>query len=82
LRRTRVRKTLSEGNPVTDTADTTIVSRQAGAPWSIEAAAEYLGVTTQHLYTLRIAGKIKTIKLGRRRLIPDAELQRLATEGT
>jgi len=55
--------------------------RPAGAPWSIPAAAAFLCISPRHLSRLLDAGKVKSVRLGRRRLIPDAEVQRLAREG-
>ncbi len=55
--------------------------RQPGAPWSIADTAAYLTVSTRHLHRLIDSHKVKSILLGRRRLIPDSEVQRLAREG-
>jgi excisionase family DNA binding protein len=55
--------------------------RQAGSPWPLSDAAKYLGVSHRHLVRLIDAGKVKSIRLGRRVLIADAELQRVANEG-
>jgi hypothetical protein len=38
-------------------------------------------VSTRHLIRLIDASKVKSIQIGRRRLIPDSEVQRLAREG-
>jgi excisionase family DNA binding protein len=53
----------------------------AGAPWPFADCASYLSVSLRHLIRLADANKVKTIRFGRRRLIPDSEVQRLATEG-
>jgi excisionase family DNA binding protein len=55
--------------------------RPGGAPWPIHEAAGFLAVSARHLHRLIEAGRIKSILLGRRRLIPDTEVQRLAREG-
>jgi excisionase family DNA binding protein len=55
--------------------------RPAGAPWPIPDAAGYLAVSTRHLIRLIDAGKVRSIRLGRRVLIPDAEVRRIAAEG-
>lgn len=55
--------------------------RQEGAPWSIRDAAEYLGVSDRHLIRLIDDGKVKSFKLGRRRLIADSELRRISEGG-
>jgi excisionase family DNA binding protein len=56
-------------------------ARPAGAPWPIPDAAAFLSVSPRHLSRLLDAGKVRSVRLGRRRLIPDAEVQRLAREG-
>jgi excisionase family DNA binding protein len=44
---------------------------------SPDAAAERLGVPVRKVYHLLAAGELKSFKVGRSRLIPDAELHRL-----
>ena len=56
-------------------------ARAPGSPWSIQDAAEFLHVSTRHIHRLLDANKVRSLRLGRRRLIPDAEVQRLAREG-
>ena len=56
-------------------------ARAAGSPWPIYDAAQFLHVSTRHLHRLLDSNKIRSLRLGRRRLIPDAEVQRLAREG-
>ncbi len=56
-------------------------SRQPGAPWPLPEAGAFLSVSTRHLIRLIDASKVKSIQIGRRRLIPDSEVQRLAREG-
>lgn len=55
--------------------------RPMGAPWTLRQAADYLGVSERHLARLEAAKLVRVIRLGRRVLVPDAEVQRLATEG-
>lgn len=55
--------------------------RTPGSPWPIADAATFLSISERHLHRLLDAGKVKSVRLGRRRLIPDAEVQRLAREG-
>ena len=58
-------------------------TRQDGAPWGIKDAASYLGVSDRHIWRLIDEGKIKSIRLGTRRvMIPDQEIRRVAQEGT
>lgn len=61
--------------------DANITDRTPGAPWSIPEAAEFLTVSERHLYRLLDANKVRSVRLGRRRLIPDAEVRRLAGHG-
>jgi excisionase family DNA binding protein len=43
---------------------------------SPESAGKRVGIPTRAIYTAIAAGDIRSFKLGKRRLIPDAELQR------
>jgi excisionase family DNA binding protein len=43
-------------------------------------AAQYLDVGHDAIYTLLNQGRIKSVKLGRRRLIPVVELERFLTD--
>ena len=54
---------------------------ESGAPWSIPDAAGFLRISPRHLYRLLDANKVRSVRLGRRRLIPGHEVQRLAREG-
>ena len=56
-------------------------ARPPGSPWPIPDAAKFLTVSERHLQRLLNAGKVRSVRLGRRRLIPDAEVRRLADEG-
>lgn len=62
-------------------SDTKTAGRTPGGPWSIPDAARFLTVSERHLYRLLDANKVRSVRLGRRRLIPDAEVQRLAGHG-
>lgn len=57
------------------------VPHDPGAPWPIDEAAAFLRISERHLYRLIDGGKARSFKLGRRRLIADVEVQRLAREG-
>jgi excisionase family DNA binding protein len=61
---------------------TTESTRPAGAPWTIRDAAAYLGVSARHLARLIEMDRIRAIRIGRRVMISDAELRRVAQEGT
>lgn len=68
--------------PPSDTPhDSSSVIRPAGSPWPIPEAAAFLRVSERHVYRLIDARKLKAVRLGRRRLIPDAEVRRLAAAG-
>jgi hypothetical protein len=53
----------------------------AGAPWSVVGAAGYLGISRRHLIALMDGGFVQFIQLGARRMVPDAELRRVAEQG-
>ena len=55
--------------------------RTDGSPWSIIAAAKFLGLSERHLVRLVDAGWLLDIRFGRRRMIADSELHRFASEG-
>lgn len=52
-----------------------------GSPWHLLDASRFLGVSHRHLVRLIDAGKVKTIRFGRRVFLTDAEVKRLATKG-
>ena len=56
-------------------------SHSAGAPWPFADAARHLHISLRHLIRLADAGQIRSIRFGRRRLIPAVEMDRLAQEG-
>jgi excisionase family DNA binding protein len=49
--------------------------------WRVNDACPALGISRSHLYDLAAAGKIRLIKIGRRTVVPDDEVQRIAREG-
>ena len=55
--------------------------RPDGAPWPFREAAAYLCISVRHLIRLADQNKVRTIRLGRRRLVAHEEVRRLATEG-
>jgi excisionase family DNA binding protein len=55
--------------------------RAAGKPWAVPEAAEFLGVSSRTLWRLIESHSIQVARLGRRVLLPDAEVRRLAGEG-
>lgn len=63
------------------TSESTPRQRTPGAPWPIPDAAEFLSVSARHLQRLMDSRKVQSISFGRRRLIADGEVQRLAREG-
>jgi excisionase family DNA binding protein len=62
-------------------SNTTNSNRPPGAPWSIANAATFLGVSPRHLHRLLASSKVKSVRIGRRRLIPASEVERLAQQG-
>lgn len=47
---------------------------------SIPDGCRRLGIGRSYMYELIRAGEVKTVRLGRRVLLPETELQRIATE--
>jgi excisionase family DNA binding protein len=63
------------------------ISRATLAALTIKArrvndACQALGISRSTLYKLAAQGKIRVIKIGGRTLVPESEINRLATEGT
>ena len=54
--------------------------RLAGKPWGVAEAAEFLGISTRTLWRLIDARDVKVTRLGRRVLVPDSEVRRMAGE--
>lgn len=69
-----VRRAMSQ---VRDAASDPVTGSLALSP---RQAARSLGVSPQTLYNLLNAGRIRSVKVGRRRLIPVAELARFLQE--
>lgn len=57
-------------------------AREPGSPWPLDHAAAFLGISKRHLIRLIDDGKARALRLGRRVLVADAELRRLAEKGT
>jgi len=47
---------------------------------SLKEAADLMGISLRHLLNLIDAGEIRTIKLGRRRMVPVAALEELIAQ--
>ncbi len=47
--------------------------------YSLDEAARSLGLSRRTLYDLMDRGQLTTVKLGKRRLVPAAELERLVS---
>lgn len=62
-------------------ADSPAPIRPPGSPWPIPDAAAFLAISDRHLWRLIDGGRVRAIRIGRRVLVPDAEMQRLAREG-
>jgi len=54
--------------------------RPTGKPWGVAEAADFLGISTRTLWRLIDARDVKVTRLGRRVLVPDTEVRRLAGE--
>jgi len=65
----------------TNTNSTPTHPRSPGSPWSIPEAAKFLTISKRHLYRLIDANKVRSLRIGRRRLIPAAEVERIAKQG-
>lgn len=50
--------------------------------YSLNEAAQSLGLSRRALYGLMDRGQLTTVKLGKRRLVPVAELERLVSTQT
>jgi excisionase family DNA binding protein len=57
-------------------------TRPPGAPWPLDEAAEFLHVSKRHLNRLIDGRKAKALRLGRRVMLADSEVRRLAEQGT
>jgi excisionase family DNA binding protein len=55
---------------------------QGKLAYTPNSAAQALGMSRSHLYSLMAVGAIRYIVIGRRRRIPAEELQRVLSEGT
>jgi excisionase family DNA binding protein len=55
-------------------SNTEVIQPLAHSP---ESAAVRVGTNARAIYTLIAKGELRSFKLGKRRLIPDTELQRL-----
>ena len=56
-------------------------ARPPGKPWSLREGAEFVGVCQATLERACRAKRVKSVKVGRRVLIADDELRRVAREG-
>lgn len=58
---------------------TKTIADHGGRNHSLTEAAERIGVSRRTLYHMIAAGTLATIKLGRRRLVPPGEIERLTS---
>jgi excisionase family DNA binding protein len=56
------------------------LQRPAGKPWAVAEAAGFLGNSTRTLWRLIDTRDVKVARVGRRVLVPDSEVRRLAGE--
>jgi hypothetical protein len=80
MTRTEIPPSLN-GRPLPASNPAKAQARPDGAPWSMRDAASYWGVSERHVAGLAAAGKVRTIKIGSRRMVPDAEVRRVAEQG-
>lgn len=57
------------------------VERAAGKPWTVRDAAEFLGVHPRTIQRAIDANKVRPVRFGRKVMLPDAVVRKLATEG-
>jgi excisionase family DNA binding protein len=79
--------TLSSHVPIRSVLSDASASKKSSAPnrpraRRINDACDALQISRSHLYALAAAGKIKLIRIGGRTLVPEAEIDRLAEEGS
>jgi excisionase family DNA binding protein len=61
---------------------TATTERPAGAPWPLKEACKYLNLSERTMRELIQQQKVRRIPYGPKKvMIPDAEVQRVATEG-
>ena len=48
--------------------------------WSVDETAELLGISRRSLYELLRSGELRSVKIGSRRLIRNADLERFVDE--
>jgi hypothetical protein len=53
----------------------------AGAPWAVRDAARFLNISERNLHRLLVSKKVKSILIGRRRLVPDEIVRQVAANG-
>jgi excisionase family DNA binding protein len=54
--------------------------RPHGKPWGVPEAADFLGISTRTMWRLIDSGDVRVTRLGRRVLVIDSEVRRLAGE--
>ncbi len=59
----------------------TAEGRPDGGAWPLAEVARFWGVSERHVARLVASGSLRSFKIGRRRLIADAEVKRVAAEG-
>jgi excisionase family DNA binding protein len=54
--------------------------RQAGKPWSVAEASQFLGISARTLWRMIDTKEVRVARIGRRVLVPDSSVRRLAGE--
>jgi excisionase family DNA binding protein len=55
--------------------------RDRRVAWRVNDACAALGISRSHLYVLARGGKLRIVKIGNRSVVPDEDVQRLASKG-
>jgi hypothetical protein len=58
------------------------VEQNSRLAWSVNSFCRAIGISRTKFYQLKKTNQIRTISIGRRRLVPDSEVKRLASNGS
>jgi excisionase family DNA binding protein len=71
----------TNGHAATAAPAATVPPRPAGKPWPLAEAAAFLGVSEKTITRAIADERLRAAKFGRRVLIPDSEVRRVAESG-
>ena len=66
---------------LTSPLDAPAAGREAGKPWELAEVSEFFNVCLATAQRAGRSGRLRTIRVGRRVLVPDDEVRRAAAEG-